>query len=74
MRAAKNLNEFNNIFHIKKMMLHQLQCFFNKKDVVDCRLEIEIEDIDVISWLRIQNYNEKVYWQNRERSHREFRI
>lgn len=50
-------------------MLHQLQCFFNKRDIVDCRLEIEIEDLDLISWLRVQNYNEKVYWQNRERTY-----
>ncbi|BBM85459.1 isochorismate synthase [Candidatus Uabimicrobium amorphum] len=68
MRAAENLNEFSDISYIKKTMLHQLQCFFNQKNIEDRRLEIEIEDIDIISWLRIQNYNEKVYWQNRDRT------
>ncbi|WP_372366456.1 isochorismate synthase MenF [Candidatus Uabimicrobium sp. HlEnr_7] len=68
MRVAKNLRELNDMSYVKKMMLRQLQSFFTQESIQNSRLEVEIEDIDVVSWLRIQNYDEKIYWENRDKT------
>jgi len=53
-------------FKAKKIIKDQI-IKFNKEDFVKIiRISVKIEDIDLLTWLRLQDDSEKIYWRDRE--------